>query len=108
MHAITGDSLALWKRAPFGGRGVRASAAVALAAVAILAVRGAAALPSTGAGDAASSSAPAEPPPLQYMGSAAAAGETPAVPADSSAQRFTGRIGEDLTRSLQAAGVPEG
>ena len=45
----------------------------------------------------------------QYYGAAADVppAEAPAVVEDSGAKRFAGRIGEDLTRALQAAGVPE-
>ena len=89
-------------------RGVRAPVILALLGSATIAITSATALTSG-----ASSVAPAVPRQQQatmaYPGTTAASAR--AMRADAAAefgtQRFAGRIGEDLTRSLQRAGVPE-
>jgi murein DD-endopeptidase MepM/ murein hydrolase activator NlpD len=80
--------------------------ALALGSVvlAVIAIRAAAAFPSS---ERSAVAAPAPPPtPVGYVGGAA---PTPAttVDEDPTEARFSGRVGADLTQSLQAAGVPE-
>ncbi|MGZ2411044.1 murein DD-endopeptidase MepM/ murein hydrolase activator NlpD [Sphingomonas sp. F9_3S_D5_B_2] len=74
------------------------------AALAILVISTAAALPSSSSPEPVSS--PVIPQQPRYLGAAAAApvSQQPATDADS--QRFTGVVGADLTRSLESAGVP--
>jgi murein DD-endopeptidase MepM/ murein hydrolase activator NlpD len=81
--------------------GIRRALPLALGSVtlAILAVSGARALEGTAPARAAPVKAPA-----------ATTKPTPApapTPADDGEQRFTGKVGQDLTASMQAAGVPE-
>jgi len=90
---------------PIAGRVSRARAALIIATVATLAITGAAALPS-GAPSALPVPAP-QPSPVRYLGSAAVPVPQPAPAADIGAQRFTGKVEQDLTRSLETAGVPE-
>ena len=75
---------------------------------AIAAIAGATALPSRARSDVAHIPLP-RPEPVRYLGSAAANPAEPeqAAPADPGAQRFAGRVGENLTESLKSAGVPE-
>lgn len=91
-----------------GVRMVRARSplAVGIAAVAIAAIAGATALPSRARSDVAHLPLP-QAEPVRYLGSAAAEAPAQAAPVDSDAQRFAGRVGEDLTESLKSAGVPE-
>lgn len=74
-------------------------------ALALIAITGAAALPSAGIPVPA---APAAAVPAQAHYVAAAAASRPPTPAaaDQDTRRFTGLVGSDLTRSLQTAGVP--
>jgi len=90
---------------PIVARAFSARAALIIATVAIIAITGAAVFPSS----VPSASAAATPPPrtVHDLGAAAAPALQPAPAADIGAQRFTGKVGQDLTRSLQAAGVPE-
>ncbi|HJU77123.1 MAG TPA: M23 family metallopeptidase [Sphingomicrobium sp.] len=86
----------------------RAPLVIGSAAFAIAAIAGATALPSRARSDVAHVPLPrAEP--VRYLGSAAAHPVEPeqAAPADPGAQRFAGRVGENLTESLKSAGVPE-
>ncbi|GAA4712355.1 M23 family metallopeptidase [Sphingomonas lutea] len=84
-------------------RATRLRAAIALAAI------GSATIAITSA----MASNPVEPPPVaapapvpQYYGAADMPAEQP-VADDSGAKRFTGRIGDNLTLAMQAAGVPD-
>lgn len=94
--------------APGGSRRARTILIVALASVALV-VTGAAAGPSSAPSTAMAT--PAPPQPVPYLGAAADQIARPAeqvpVDEDPTARRFSGRVGEDLTKSLQAAGVPE-
>src|SRR5689334_16395588 len=88
-------------------RNGRVALGAGLAASAVLALTAAAALPSTvPPSRARAATAPAPQP--QYLGVAA---EAPVVKAsaesDPNIRRFTGQVGPDLSRSLEAAGVPE-
>jgi murein DD-endopeptidase MepM/ murein hydrolase activator NlpD len=109
VNSIVGASIAPGGLAHLRSARVRLSFAIGAGALATLAVTGATALPSRGQADGASTIASPLAEPIRYLGAAA----DPASPvpqhdaADESAMRFSGRIGEDLTRSLTAAGVPE-
>ncbi len=82
----------------------RASVAIILAASTILVITGATALPSRG--PVARAASPPKARAVPHLRAATTA--TPVVTdADAHAQRFVGRVGEDLSKSLQAAGVPE-
>lgn len=95
-----------------GRRGVRHTRArapliIGSAVIAIVAITGTTAFPSRARSDVAHVALP-QADPVRYLGSAA----NPAPPkqepaADADAQRFAGRVGENLTESLKAAGVPE-
>jgi len=108
VNSIAGVSIAI-------GEGVRARVqrwrvpvVVAAAASAAIAISNAYALGSTT--PAPDSLAPATPAPqqVQYLGAALGQPVQQAEPdVDAHAQRFTGRIGENLTAALQNAGVPE-
>ena len=80
-----------------------------LAASTMIAITGATALPSHEAADSDAPTHRQHAPSIAYVGAAAsAAAETqPAADADPNAQRFAGRVGEDLSKSLMEAGVPE-
>ena len=108
MLMRVGDSTA-W-RGPVATRITRGRVAVgaSLAAIAIVALTAATAVPSRARTE------PAPPPPAPtpaepaYLGAPAdPLPEHPAAEADPDAQRFTGRVGADLSASLAAAGVPE-
>ena len=74
-------------------------------ALAVVAIRAAAAFPSS---ERSAVTIPAPPPaPPAYMGGAAAMPAATDVAEDSTEARFSGRVGADLTQALQAAGVPE-
>ena len=80
---------------------------IGVSVIAIVGVTAAVALPSR-APASASIPAPAAPPQVTYHGAAAQAALPPhEAPDEPDAQRFTGRVGADLTLSLKAAGVPE-
>jgi murein DD-endopeptidase MepM/ murein hydrolase activator NlpD len=101
-----GDSTAF--RGPVAARITRGRVAfgVSAAIIAILALTAATALPSRARTEPAPPAA--EPQPATYLGAAAdPLPEHPAEAADPDAQRFTGRVGPDLSASLAAAGVPE-
>src|SRR5438552_12622805 len=82
---------------PIATRAFRARAALIIATVAIIAITGAAALPSS----VPSASAAAPPPsqPVRYLGATVMPARRLAPTADVGAQRFTGKVGQDLTRS---------
>lgn len=71
--------------------------------IAILAVTGARALE----GPAPVKAAPVRAAPPAYVGGAATKAASSVQPAEDAERRFTGRVGENLTASLLAAGVPE-
>ena len=88
-------------------RNGRVAFGAGLAASAVLALSAATALPSTVPASRARA-APAPAPQPRYLGVSA---EAPAVKAsaetDPNIRRFSGQVGPDLSRSLEAAGVPE-
>jgi murein DD-endopeptidase MepM/ murein hydrolase activator NlpD len=87
------------------GGSIRARVAIGAAALAIAVA--AAAWPSTGPVNRASATAaPVKPQPINYALAQAAPRAYAPPAADADAQRFTGRVGPDLTQSLEAAGVP--
>ncbi len=92
-------------RAPARAR-TRLPLIIGVSVLAIVGITAAVALPSR-APASASIPVPTAPPQVTYHGAAA----QPALPSheepDPDAQRFTGRVGTDLTQSLKAAGVPE-
>ena len=73
----------------------------------IVAITAAAALPSIRHGAVEAAVNPAQAAPRQTSPSSAPAQLASAPEAEAGSQRFSGRVGEDLTRSLLAAGVPE-
>ncbi len=74
-------------------------------ASAILAITAAAALPSSGSTNrAASAPQPIKP---RYLGVIAEPQSAPVADTDPTIRRFTGKVGQDLSDSLAAAGVPE-
>jgi len=80
---------------------------IGVSALAIVGVATTVALPSR-APASASIPAPDAPPQVTYHGAAAQPALPPhQAPDEPDAQRFTGRVGADLTQSLKAAGVPE-
>jgi murein DD-endopeptidase MepM/ murein hydrolase activator NlpD len=80
---------------------------VGVSVLATLAITAATALPTRAQGDSARLPASAAPGPATYQGDAAQPAIPPHEQPDPDAQRFTGPVGPDLTRSLQAAGVPD-
>jgi murein DD-endopeptidase MepM/ murein hydrolase activator NlpD len=107
VNALKGASFTLRELARSRVGGARLPVTILLAASTILVITGATALPSRGPAAQAASTPASETHPIPYVGAAAAqAPAQPALDADAHAQRFTGRVGEDLSKSLQAAGVP--
>jgi len=74
---------------------------------AIIAIIGAAALAPREAAQANQRIAPEDPQPILYAGGARTEPVTTVAPANEEARRFTGRVGANLTTSLEVAGVPE-
>ena len=103
VQSVLGQSFAISDR--FGARLSRARAPLlAAAATAILAITAATALPSTAPMNRAAAApavAAVAPPAAQAVPQSAA------PQADPHARRFTGRVGPDLSRALEAAGVPQ-
>jgi murein DD-endopeptidase MepM/ murein hydrolase activator NlpD len=88
---------------------VRRTAVACAFASALIALTGAIALPSHRSATAGPQPQP-QSQPVAYVGAAATiapASSHEALDPDPHAKRFTGRVGEDLSKSLQAAGVPE-
>ena len=79
---------------------------IGMSVLATIAITAAAALPTRARGDSPPPS-PAVPRPAAYPGSATQAVIPPHEQPDPDARRFTGKVGPDLTRSLQSAGVPD-
>jgi murein DD-endopeptidase MepM/ murein hydrolase activator NlpD len=108
VNALTGASSTLRELARSRVGGARLPVTIALAASTILVITGATALPSRGPVAQAAPAPVPEAQPVPYLGAAATpAPAQPALDADAHAQRFTGRVGGDLSKSLLAAGVPE-
>jgi murein DD-endopeptidase MepM/ murein hydrolase activator NlpD len=85
---------------------VRLPLIIGVSVFATIAITAATALPTRARSDSPAPT-PAAPQPIAYQGAAAQAAIPPHEEPDPDAQRFTGRVGADLTRSLQAAGVPD-
>jgi murein DD-endopeptidase MepM/ murein hydrolase activator NlpD len=91
------------------GHSARSPVLTGLAVSTLVAITAATALPSSGPAEPRAPPSDAQVPPITYLGAApssATAREAASDP-DPQAQRFAGRVGEDLTNALQAAGVPE-
>jgi murein DD-endopeptidase MepM/ murein hydrolase activator NlpD len=98
------------KREGAGARLSRRSTILAagLAGAAVLAVTAVAALPSVApSGRAAAAHPSIKPHPNAFVAKAVAQVQEAATDPDPGSRRFTGRVGEDLSQSLAAAGVPE-
>ena len=75
----------------------------------LIAITGATALPSYDPAEPVVAATDPKVQPITYLGAEAdLSARSQARDADPPAQRFTGRVGDDLTQSLQVAGVPEG
>ena len=95
-------------RTPVDGAGrARATLAVGTAVSVIVMITAATALPSSRHGAVEAAVNPIQAVPRQTSPISAPAQPASAPEAELGAQRFSGRVGEDLTRSLMAAGVPE-
>lgn len=80
----------------------------AFAASALIAITAAIALPSAASSSRAAASAPLPAPGSQNPGKISATkASTPAADADPTIRRFTGKVGSDLSKSLEAVGVPQ-
>jgi murein DD-endopeptidase MepM/ murein hydrolase activator NlpD len=106
VNSIAGVNFAKGERMRARVQRWRVPVALAAAGSAAIAISNANALGSTAVPDV---SAPAiQPQPVQYLGAALGQPVQQAVPdADAHAERFTGRIGDNLTAALERAGVPE-
>ena len=88
--------------------GVRLPLFVGMTISSLIAITGATALPTNDSAKPVLSGTDQAVTPITYLGSEANSSASPqANDADPQAQRFAGRVGEDLTQSLRAAGVPE-
>jgi murein DD-endopeptidase MepM/ murein hydrolase activator NlpD len=90
-----------------GAGHARATVAAGTALSVIVAITAAAALPSIRHGAVEAAVNPVQPVPRQTSSSSAPPQPVSAPETEVGSQRFSGRVGEDLTRSLIAAGVPE-
>lgn len=108
MRSLLGAGSTVSGAARLRSRDVRLPLLAGIAISTLIAITGATALPSNDRAKPVALPVSQAAPPITYLGAEANGSATQqASDADPHAQRFTGLVGDDLTQSLQSAGVPE-